>query len=57
MNFVLAFLIAFGLSLILTPQIAVLAKKFNLVDDPKKRKHPATLHKKVIPREAEQQFF
>lgn len=50
MNFVLAFLIAFASSLILTPQIALLAKKFNFVDDPKKRKHPAILHKKIIPR-------
>ena len=50
MSFVLPFVISFSACLILTPIIANLARKFNFVDDPKKRRHPATIHKKVIPR-------
>lgn len=50
MNFVLAFMIAFFWSLILTPISIVFARKFRLVDDPKVRKHPATIHKKITPR-------
>lgn len=42
----LSFLITF----LATPQVIKLAKKFSLVDDPKKRKHPAHTHKGIIPR-------
>ena len=41
---------AFILCLILTPIVAKIAQKYNLVDDPKKHKHPAILHKRVTPR-------
>jgi UDP-GlcNAc:undecaprenyl-phosphate GlcNAc-1-phosphate transferase len=41
----LSFLITF----FVTPQIIKLAKKFSIIDDPK-RTHPAILHKKPIPR-------
>lgn len=34
----------------LTPAVIFLAQKFNLVDDPKKRYHPATTHHGIIPR-------
>lgn len=44
------FLISFVSCLILTPIIGKFAQKYNLVDDPKKHKHPAVLHKKIIPR-------
>jgi len=43
-------LIAALVSLIVTPLTIKLAWKFGLVDDPKKRKHPAKLHKKITPR-------
>lgn len=42
----LSFLITF----VSTPFIIKLANRFGLVDDPKKRKHPARVHKKIIPR-------
>ena len=41
-----SFLVAF----LATPLAIKLAWRFGLVDDPKKRKHPAHLYKKVIPR-------
>lgn len=44
-----AFLSALVISLVSTPLVIKFAKKFNLTDDPK-RKHPAILHKKLIPR-------
>lgn len=50
MIFWMPFLAAFALTLILVPISMVFAKKYHLVDDPKKHKHPAILHKKVIPR-------
>ena len=43
---ILSFLIAF----FSTPLTIKLANKFGLVDDPKKRRHPAHVHKGVIPR-------
>ncbi len=42
----LAFFLVFGL----TPMVIVAAKRFKLVDDPKRRSHPANTHKSVIPR-------
>lgn len=50
MNFILPFVISFGLSFILTPVVIFFAKKYNFVDDPKQRDHPAVLHKNAIPR-------
>jgi len=48
MNFLLPFLISFVASVGLTPVSILIAKKYHLVDDPKKRDHPATIHKKII---------
>lgn len=42
--------IAFLIALIFTPLAIKLSWKFGLIDDPKKRKHPARLHKKATPR-------
>lgn len=50
MSFLGPFLGAFVLSLILTPVAASLARKFGLVDDPLRHKHPAVLHRKTVPR-------
>jgi len=46
----IAFLAAFFISFALTPLVIRLAIKFNLVDDPKTRHHPARTHKGTIPR-------
>lgn len=45
-----SFALAFFLSLILTQITIKLAKKYKFVDDPKSHRHPAILHKKVVPR-------
>ena len=50
MNIVLPFIIALGSCFLLTPIVIKLAYKFHVVDDPKKRSHPATLHKIPIAR-------
>lgn len=50
MSFFLPFFIATIASLVLTPITINLARKLRLVDDPKKREHPATIHKKIVPR-------
>jgi len=50
MNPILSFLIALLLSYLLVPPTITLAKKFRLVTDSKKRKHPAHTHKGVVPR-------
>jgi len=47
---ILPLIIAFLVALIATPLSIKLAWKLGLVDDPKKRKHPAKLHQKTIPR-------
>ncbi len=47
---ILPFILSFALSLILVRFTIFLAPKLGLVDNPKKRKHPASLHKKPIPR-------
>lgn len=49
MNFVLPFLAAFLTAAVLTPAARVLARRFGLVDDPKRR-HPGALHTQVVPR-------
>ncbi len=46
----LAFLISFLISLLLTPISIYFAKKFNLVTDKTKRYHPAHTHTGIIPR-------
>lgn len=49
MDILVALFIAFIISFITTPVVIILAKKFGLVDNPK-RKHPAILHSQIIPR-------
>lgn len=44
------FLLAFISTLLATPLVIYIAKKFKLVDDPKKRYHPAQVHTGIIPR-------
>ncbi len=44
------FLAAFLISAVLTPVAIVFAKQYGFVDDPKRRKHPALLHKNIIAR-------
>lgn len=41
---------SFGITALLIPLTIRLAKKLELVDDPRKRKHPAAIHKTPIPR-------
>lgn len=43
-------LTAFLVTFLTTPLVARLAKKFGLVDDPSRRRHPAHTHKGVVPR-------
>ncbi len=51
-NFVTIFplITAFLITVIATPLSLFFLKKYNIVDDPKKHKHPAMLHNKPIPR-------
>jgi UDP-GlcNAc:undecaprenyl-phosphate GlcNAc-1-phosphate transferase len=42
--------VSFLITLIFTPLTIKLAKTYGLVDDPKKRQHPAHVHKGIIPR-------
>lgn len=46
----LPFLVAFFATVIITPLVILLAKRFGFVDDPKTHKHPAMVHSKPIPR-------
>lgn len=48
--FIWPFIGAFLASVVLTSVTIMLAKKYGLVDDPRRRHHPAALHKKIIPR-------
>lgn len=43
-------LISFFFSALLTPVIIFFAKPLGIIDDPKRRKHPAAIHKKPTPR-------
>lgn len=43
-------IVAFFVALLTTPLAIKLAWKWGLIDDPQKRKHPAKLHQKPIPR-------
>ena len=45
-----SFLLSTLLCIVLTQPVIVLAKKLGLVDDPKRHKHPAVIHKKPIVR-------
>ena len=47
---ILSFAIAFAVTILTVPPIRILAVFFKLVDDPKKRSHPAHTHKGIIPR-------
>ncbi len=49
-QFVYPFLTSLLVTLFITPFVIKFAKKYKLVDDPKKHKHPAIIHKKIIPR-------
>ncbi len=42
--------VSFLLSVIFTPFAIRFSKRFSLIDDPKKHKHPAIIHSKIIPR-------
>ena len=44
------FLFALFITVITTPLTIIFAKKYKLVDDPKKHIHPAIIHTKIIPR-------
>ncbi len=46
----LPMLFSFGIALVSTPMAIKIAKRFGLVADPRKRKHPAHTHQGVIPR-------
>lgn len=50
MIIVWAFLVSFLITFLATPLTIILAKKLNLVDDPKKRPHPAHIQNRIIPR-------
>lgn len=50
MIFFLSFIVSFILAAVLTPFTIRFAKRYGFIDDPKKRKHPALLHKMAIPR-------
>ena len=46
----LPFLISFITVISVTPLSLIFIKKLGIIDDPKKHKHPAILHKKPVPR-------
>jgi len=48
-NLLLPFIVSFLLTILFVPPTIKFAKKFKLLDDPKKHKHPAIIHKKPIP--------
>lgn len=50
MTILWAMLLAFTVSVVIAAPTMYVANRFGLVDDPKKRKHPAHTHKGVIPR-------
>jgi len=49
-NIVIASVFSFLITFLTTPLVIKLAKNLKLIDDPKKRKHPAHTHKGAIPR-------
>ena len=46
----LPFIVSFIIVVIATPLSLIFIKKLGIIDDPKKHKHPAILHKKPVPR-------
>lgn len=46
----LPFLVSFIIVVAVTPLSLIFIKKLGIIDDPKKHKHPAILHKKPVPR-------
>lgn len=50
MIFLLSFLLALGACLVFTPITIKFASMWGFVDDPKKRQHPALLHKSIVVR-------
>lgn len=46
----LPLLVSFLVTVVLVPPTIKLARKYKLLDDPKKHKHPAIIHKKPVPR-------
>lgn len=49
-DLLLSFVVSLSLTALLIPPTIKFARRFNLLDDPKKHKHPAIIHKKPIPR-------
>jgi len=49
-NFLLPAAVAAIVSFVVTPLVIQLAKRLQLVDDPRKRKHPAHVHHGIVPR-------
>lgn len=49
-TFIAPFLTALSISFFFTPFVLPIAKRLNLIDDPRKRHHPALIHKKPLPR-------
>lgn len=43
-------LLSLAISFLVTPVVLLLAKKLNIMDDPKSRTHPATLHRRPVAR-------
>lgn len=50
MNLFIPFLCAVSLGYLFSPIVIKIARKYGLVDDPKKRYHPAHVHTEIIPR-------
>jgi len=50
LQFFPSFIISFLISLITTPIVVFIYKKLNILDDPKKQKHPKVIHKYPVPR-------
>jgi UDP-GlcNAc:undecaprenyl-phosphate/decaprenyl-phosphate GlcNAc-1-phosphate transferase len=44
------FILAFLITVLTTPLVIILARKFKLLDDPKERPHPAHIQNRVVPR-------
>lgn len=49
-NLITIFIVSAVITFFLTPITIFLAKKYGLVDDPRKRPHPAHTHKNIVPR-------
>lgn len=50
MEIILIFIFSCLLTIITTPLVIILAKKYGLIDNPRQRPHPAHIHQKIIPR-------